>query len=141
MKLAYARPMYSGVLQSVHYLVMDGYGDARSACGMILSADGKGGFKMADWTVYEELPSCAVCYSCADKASKFVKSKLGDIPKNWKSPPKVKRETKVEDHEYFDPQEDLILFQPIRRAKPAPEPARQEPVRRNSPVRSAYRPT
>jgi hypothetical protein len=28
-----------------------------------------------------------VCHSCADKASKFVKSKLGNLPKNWKSPP------------------------------------------------------
>lgn len=140
MNLVYARPEYEGELQPAHYLVIDDRGDARSACGMILSADGNGGFKMAKWTVLNSLPSCPVCSSCADKASKFVKSKLGELPKNWKSPPKVKKDRKVDDHEYFDPQEDLILFQPIKR-KVVVEQPKPKPVRRDRPVRSPYRPT
>ena len=140
MNLVYARPEYEGEIQPSHYLVMDDRGDARSACGMILSADGNGGFKMAKWTVLNSLPSCPVCSSCADKASKFVKSKLGELPKNWKSPPKVKKDRKVDDHEYFDPQEDLILFQPIKRKAPVEQP-KPAPVRRNSAVRTPYRPT
>lgn len=140
MRLAYARPEYEGELQSVHYLVMDDREDARSACGMVLSSDGKGGFKMAKWTVLNSLPSCDVCASCAVRASKFVKSKLGDLPKNWKSPPKVKKDRKVDDHEYFDPQEDLILFQPIKR-KVVVEQPKPAPVRRDRSVRGPYRPT
>ena len=140
MKLAYARPEYGGELQSVHYVVLDDRGDAHSACGMILSADGNGGFKMAKWSVLNSLPSCPVCSSCADKASKFVKSKLGELPNNWKSPPKVKKDRKVDDHEYFDPQEDLILFQPIKR-KVVVEQPKPAPVRRDRSVRGPYRPT
>lgn len=140
MRLVYARPEYDGELQSAHYLVTDDRGDARSACGMVLSSDGKGGFKMAKWTVLSSLPSCDVCASCADRASKFVKSNLGDLPKNWKSPPKVKKDRKVDDHEYFDPQEDLILFQPIKRNVVVEQP-KPAPVRRDRSVRGPYRPT
>ena len=141
MRLVYGRPMYGGSLQSMHYLVIDDYGDARSACGMVLSGDGSGGFKMGAWVTEKERPNCSVCASCADKASKFVKSKLGDLPKNWKSPPKVSRQIKVEDHEYFDPQEDLILFQPKERTVAPVEQPKPAPVRRNSGVRTPYRPT
>jgi hypothetical protein len=142
MILRYVTHFYMGKPETTHFTAVDKNGRAFTACGAIFSppdsACANGQVEM-----HLKMPNTAICKSCASRATgKWAKDRFGDKPKNWSSPPKIARETKTDDHEYFDDidwsNDVFYLESPVERVAKNKKPKAVQPL---DPVRSQNRTT
>lgn len=140
MDLRYVTHFYMGEPDTTHFAAVDKDGRAFTACGAILSPPGSA-FASGRVEMHMKMPNTAICKSCASRATgKWAKDRFGDKPKNWSPPPKVSRETKTDDHEYFDDidwsNDVFYLESPVERAPKNKRPQADRPI---DPVRGKNR--